>query len=753
MASRPPLAGFNHNIRHADRVYHVQTEDSGVENPHLFTHVFLGGMIISSARTDYADLATVPNHEEQVRKMMQEQHKRLMKELRRGLFDEKIVALVGSIEPPEELAFELDGSAPAIPEAPGLLAGPTPSGEAPPPAAAMLLAETGSPSPLQAGLAATQRGLAEIPTAPEMTLADVSTDPEVTSPEGTAWEPAPLDEAALAAPPAGPPSRPPEAPPLPAFSREAAASGRAVEDLTVPVPTPMPFSAKSLVSATPRPDDTLPYGSEDHERAGFPPPPPTAPLATSEWDGATEPVPLAGPLPERELDDRRSGPSADATGPSPVIVTPQPPRPPSRVPSLEVKITEQPRMPSPMPSVTREQRTAWSGDATERMGILETIQQATAPRPSPGDRAPAQLPRLSVQARSLTSTPVGARPARATMPRLSGTVVPSTVGPALDAEPTLLTPTFYSQVRKPARPPGEDSGPMRVLQRTTTPVPPAPRETAPRPSGVFDKPLPGGPAAPRSDERTPVGPLQPRRSGVYPVPGAPLQRPPHPDPNVRSPARSGFPPAPSYGSTPQRYTAPSRLSRPAPRIKPHPTGSYERPPWARPAGVPGRAPLPQGSASTSPYVTPPPAADAAPRAPKVETVSKALRPAAQPGTKTMPRDAGTPAVVARPAAQPGMKPLPRDAGASAVVARPAVIISQPVNVGQPPAQRPRRSAAPPPLPAPPPPPAAERPKTPAVPPRAVQEPPAGFGAGLITERSLDEVILTYLAEDVEASDE
>jgi hypothetical protein len=98
MGSRPPLAGFNHNIRYGDRVYHVQTEDSGIENPHIFTHLFLGGLIISSARTDYGHLLAEADCDEKVRKLMQEQHKRLMKELRRGAFDAKIIETTGSVQ-------------------------------------------------------------------------------------------------------------------------------------------------------------------------------------------------------------------------------------------------------------------------------------------------------------------------------------------------------------------------------------------------------------------------------------------------------------------------------------------------------------------------------------------------------------------------------------------------------------------------------------------------------------------------------
>jgi len=111
-----------------------------------------------------------------------------------------------------------------------------------------------------------------------------------------------------------------------------------------------------------------------------------------------------------------------------------------------------------------------------------------------------------------------------------------------------------------------------------------------------------------------------------------------------------------------------------------------------------------------------------------------------------------------------MRPLPRTGSAEAkpVVARPAVIISQPVQVGEP--DRPRRppstrqapaSAVRPTAPTARPPTApAQRPVGQEGPPgrsgpRVVNQGPSMFGAGLITERSLDEVILSYLAEDID----
>ena len=93
MKPRSPVLGYNHNLRYAARVWHVQTEDSGVQNPHIFTHLFSDGTIIASKKTDYAAESAVPV----VQKLMQAQHKTMMRDLKAGVFDEKIEKYYGPI--------------------------------------------------------------------------------------------------------------------------------------------------------------------------------------------------------------------------------------------------------------------------------------------------------------------------------------------------------------------------------------------------------------------------------------------------------------------------------------------------------------------------------------------------------------------------------------------------------------------------------------------------------------------------------
>ncbi|HYN42848.1 MAG TPA: hypothetical protein VE129_13785, partial [Thermoanaerobaculia bacterium] len=50
------ITGFNTDIRHGDRVFHVQTEDRGTGNPIVESLVYVGGQILLSKRSPYSDL-------------------------------------------------------------------------------------------------------------------------------------------------------------------------------------------------------------------------------------------------------------------------------------------------------------------------------------------------------------------------------------------------------------------------------------------------------------------------------------------------------------------------------------------------------------------------------------------------------------------------------------------------------------------------------------------------------------------------
>jgi hypothetical protein len=82
------VVGFNHNIKHRGKMYHIQTEDSGLENPHIITHLFVGGNILASKKTSYADIVAAENLAQVVRELMEEQHKEMLRNLINGVYDD-----------------------------------------------------------------------------------------------------------------------------------------------------------------------------------------------------------------------------------------------------------------------------------------------------------------------------------------------------------------------------------------------------------------------------------------------------------------------------------------------------------------------------------------------------------------------------------------------------------------------------------------------------------------------------------------
>lgn len=80
------ITGFNTDIKHKSKVYHVQTEDKGRKNPKIETLVYMGGEILDSFRTTY-DSARDTMSEEEITELMEDQHKKVIKSIKIGKYD------------------------------------------------------------------------------------------------------------------------------------------------------------------------------------------------------------------------------------------------------------------------------------------------------------------------------------------------------------------------------------------------------------------------------------------------------------------------------------------------------------------------------------------------------------------------------------------------------------------------------------------------------------------------------------------
>jgi len=83
--------GFNNNVQYQGATYHVQTEDSGIDRPHIITHLFAdGGRVIKSHKRTYAKEVQRSDVAAYVRGLMKAQHMEMCIALREGTFDEVI---------------------------------------------------------------------------------------------------------------------------------------------------------------------------------------------------------------------------------------------------------------------------------------------------------------------------------------------------------------------------------------------------------------------------------------------------------------------------------------------------------------------------------------------------------------------------------------------------------------------------------------------------------------------------------------
>jgi hypothetical protein len=182
--ARSPVLGYNHNLRHGGRVFHVQTEDSGQSYARVYTHLFFEGTILSSKKAEYDPAAA----EDIVRGVMQQLHKTMIRELTHGGYDPHIAAFFGARGEPARL--EAPATAPAaapatVLVAPGLTSAPAPE----------LAASAAAPAIVEAVVADAQP---ELPVAPPLAATAGPTIPPEITPSGLAPSEAPAPRRAPA---------------------------------------------------------------------------------------------------------------------------------------------------------------------------------------------------------------------------------------------------------------------------------------------------------------------------------------------------------------------------------------------------------------------------------------------------------------------------------------------------------------------------------------------------------------------------
>jgi hypothetical protein len=82
------ITGFNTDIKHNDKVYHIQTEDKGMANPYIESLVYVGGEILASKKTSYAEQIKSGIDEKWIGGLMEQQHRTMIAAIKRGRLDQ-----------------------------------------------------------------------------------------------------------------------------------------------------------------------------------------------------------------------------------------------------------------------------------------------------------------------------------------------------------------------------------------------------------------------------------------------------------------------------------------------------------------------------------------------------------------------------------------------------------------------------------------------------------------------------------------
>jgi hypothetical protein len=251
-----PVVGFNHNVKYGPRVYHVQTEDSGLPHAHYITHLFVGGNIVASIKSSYLEKRSSPDLPKVVRGLMEQQHKAMLKRLISGEFDELAERLSAPHYDPGVLAdgthtasyVNTQGTAPAsVGRPPAAKKSPANPAPAKPPSAAKP-----APAPTPPVWQAAPPGTSP-PRAPGAPL------PQVTRQPGQPTRPTTPPRMAPVAPPAARPAAPAAAKAAPAPS---VFSESPVETPTDDLPT---LFAEELISEKSLDEVILAFLSADLE--------------------------------------------------------------------------------------------------------------------------------------------------------------------------------------------------------------------------------------------------------------------------------------------------------------------------------------------------------------------------------------------------------------------------------------------------------------------------------------------------------
>lgn len=80
------IQGFNSDIKFKGIIYHIQTEDKGINNPRIETIVYKKGVVLSTTRLNYEDILSSNCMVEVITSLMKTQHDQAIEAVKEGAF-------------------------------------------------------------------------------------------------------------------------------------------------------------------------------------------------------------------------------------------------------------------------------------------------------------------------------------------------------------------------------------------------------------------------------------------------------------------------------------------------------------------------------------------------------------------------------------------------------------------------------------------------------------------------------------------
>jgi hypothetical protein len=127
------ITGYNTDVEHDGVVYHVQTEDKGLDSPLILSLVYAGGAILASKRSRYDDLIASGFSDEALAERLKRQHRLICAAIHAGRIEElKRLSQTGPLSLSQTSVKASEAESESPPEVQAPVDSAVPAGVAPP---------------------------------------------------------------------------------------------------------------------------------------------------------------------------------------------------------------------------------------------------------------------------------------------------------------------------------------------------------------------------------------------------------------------------------------------------------------------------------------------------------------------------------------------------------------------------------------------------------------------------------------------